>query len=102
LILINLIFFAFNLDLAASRIFIGIAQGQHGSYTELSTVSVSKIGQPASMLHLCRQRLQRYAESAAKMLHNRAKLTGLAKEPALDSHRPKTAGESVDSLLRSH
>jgi len=54
------------------------------------------------MLHLCRQRLQRYAESAAKMLHNRAKLTGLAKEPALDSHRLKTAGESVDSLLRSH
>jgi len=52
LFLLNLIFFEFNLDLAVSRIFIGLTQGQHGSRTELSTDSVSKIGQPAPLLRL--------------------------------------------------
>ena len=70
LFLLCLFFFAFNLDLAASRIFIGLTQGQHGSCTELSTDSVSKIGQPAPFLRLPNPPVLLYARTQQKKLHN--------------------------------
>jgi hypothetical protein len=106
---INLIFYRINLDLAASRIFIGIAQGRHGSYTDLSTVSVSKIVQPASPLDL-RPASQQSMEFPLCNRHcigmqqakNAGKSAALAKESALESQHPKSASESVDSLFSEH
>jgi hypothetical protein len=47
---------------------------------------------------LCNLRLHRHAIAVEKAANS----TGLAKEPALDSHRLKTTGESVDSLFSEH